>query len=218
MKPTPEDRTKGLYPKYLINHADGSPTDGDASYFVLRYDFHPGCDPIHVDACRAALRTYASLIRQHLPTLSIDLLYALSEPVFYECPLCGTAVSDCLGAISKHVTQCCRTRLQPEAQSRNLPACAVERVEHEVIENKLLNALEDSDKVALVVTREDLDRLIYALNSVPLETTGRSMLAGLRKLRDSAFASRKNGTNGADVTDANETGERTLPAKGANGN
>jgi hypothetical protein len=42
---------KGLYGKYVITKADGSPVDPSADYFVLRLDTDP--------AARAAARTYA---------------------------------------------------------------------------------------------------------------------------------------------------------------
>jgi len=66
-------------------------------------------------------------------------------------------------------------------------ACSVESTTHEVIEAKLLHALANTDKVALVVTRENLDTIIHALKSVPIDGEGRSMLAGLRQLRSAAF-------------------------------
>ena len=42
---------KGLYGKYIITKADGSPVDPNADYFVLRLDTDP--------AARHAARTYA---------------------------------------------------------------------------------------------------------------------------------------------------------------
>ena len=74
MKPTEEDRNAGLKAKYRISHADGTPCDEGAEYFVLRLDHHEGCDHAHVTACRAAARCYACLVRSHLPTLSKELL------------------------------------------------------------------------------------------------------------------------------------------------
>lgn len=41
----------GLYGKYTVGKADGSPTDPDAQYFVLRLDTDP--------AARTAIRAYA---------------------------------------------------------------------------------------------------------------------------------------------------------------
>jgi len=73
MKPTPEDKRDGLKPKYQITHADGTPCDPAAKYFILRLDYHEGCDRKHVAACRAAARTYAGQIADHLSALSDDL-------------------------------------------------------------------------------------------------------------------------------------------------
>lgn len=79
MKPTEEDKRDGLKPKYAITHADGSPCDPDARYFVLRYDFHNGCDGKHVEACQRALREYAYQIADHLPALSRELRDCLDK-------------------------------------------------------------------------------------------------------------------------------------------
>lgn len=54
---------RGLYSKYVIRKADGSPVEGD--YFVLR----PGRDA----HARAALRAYAESIANENPWLSRDL-------------------------------------------------------------------------------------------------------------------------------------------------
>jgi hypothetical protein len=78
-KPTAEDRRDGLKPKYQIRHADGSPCDSDAKYFVLRLDYHPGCDERHISACRAAVMTYAHQIQNHLPTLASDIWRTLED-------------------------------------------------------------------------------------------------------------------------------------------
>lgn len=43
--------------RYEVTNADGTPTDPDAIYFVLRLD--SGCrDPEHLQACRSAARAY----------------------------------------------------------------------------------------------------------------------------------------------------------------
>ena len=73
MRPTEEEKAAGLLPKYHITHADGTPCDPNAQYFVLRLDFHDGCDEKHVAACRTAALTYADEIAEHLPALSADL-------------------------------------------------------------------------------------------------------------------------------------------------
>ncbi len=67
--PSPQDQARGLYPKYQICKADGSPVDPSADYFVLRLD---GQDP-HALACRAAVLTYANHIEPHLPLVARDL-------------------------------------------------------------------------------------------------------------------------------------------------
>lgn len=45
------DQERGVYMKYQIHKADGSPCDPDATYFVLRLDKDP--------AARAAMLVYA---------------------------------------------------------------------------------------------------------------------------------------------------------------
>ena len=73
-KPTQADREEGLKMKYRIAHADGSPCDKGAEYFVLRMDYHDGCDRRHVEACREAIRCYAAQVLDHLPVLANELL------------------------------------------------------------------------------------------------------------------------------------------------
>jgi hypothetical protein len=55
----------GLYEKYLVTKADGTPTDPNAVYFVLRLD----TDKL---ARLAALR-YAALVARQNPQLAQDL-------------------------------------------------------------------------------------------------------------------------------------------------
>ena len=62
---------KGLYNKYFIVNNDGTPTDLDAEYFVLK--LKGSGDPIHQEACRKAILTYAKEIKEHLPELSGDI-------------------------------------------------------------------------------------------------------------------------------------------------
>lgn len=64
----------GILPKYSITKANGEATDPNAEYFVLRLDFHEGCDMRHVHSCRAALINYAISIKDHLPELSRDII------------------------------------------------------------------------------------------------------------------------------------------------
>jgi hypothetical protein len=66
------EKNRGLYGRYIVRKADGSPTDPRAEYFVLRLDEH-GSDPIHIEACRAAAMVYADLIEPYLPQLAADL-------------------------------------------------------------------------------------------------------------------------------------------------
>jgi hypothetical protein len=62
---------KELYNKYKIEKSNGNPIDEGSEYFVLRLD--KGGDKKHVDACRKAIITYASEIKDYLPELSNDL-------------------------------------------------------------------------------------------------------------------------------------------------
>lgn len=56
---------KGLYGKYKVEKADGSPTDPEARYFVLRIDTDA--------AARSALRLYCKEIKESAPELARDL-------------------------------------------------------------------------------------------------------------------------------------------------
>ena len=101
-KPTPEDKHDGLKIKYHVSHADGSPCDVNAEYFILRLDKHPGCDPAHVEACRYGVLEYAKRIKEHLPQLSKDLfaLYGSAEapaepPAQMICNHAGECKADC---------------------------------------------------------------------------------------------------------------------------
>lgn len=68
-----EEKKTGLIAgKYIIRKSDGSPTDPDARFFVLRYDENQD-DKKHMEACRKALLTYANEIEDHLPLLAWDL-------------------------------------------------------------------------------------------------------------------------------------------------
>lgn len=61
----------------------------------------------------------------------------------------------------------------------------------EVIEGKLLAALDDAEKVAVVFSREDLDDVIDAMESGCLTARTKGMLADFRKLRAAAFGERR---------------------------
>ncbi len=56
---------KGLYGKYRIEKADGSPVDPKAIYFTLRLDTDPHA--------RAAIRAYMESCREENPELARDL-------------------------------------------------------------------------------------------------------------------------------------------------
>lgn len=73
IKPSVEDKRDGLKHKYNLTRVDGSPVDPKGIFFVLRLDYHDGCDETHIAACRMAARTYANEIAEHLPALSMDL-------------------------------------------------------------------------------------------------------------------------------------------------
>lgn len=58
---------RGLFNKYKIEKADGTPTDPHADYFVLRLDKDV--------FAREAARCYAEKVRYINPKLANDLLY-----------------------------------------------------------------------------------------------------------------------------------------------
>lgn len=59
------DEPKGLFGKYVIEKADGSPVDRKALYFTLRLDTDP--------FARLAVRRYAEACREERPELARDL-------------------------------------------------------------------------------------------------------------------------------------------------
>lgn len=71
---------KGLYQRYNITKADGSPVDKEAIYFVLRVDQY-GDDPKWTKACREALANMGRMLsaRGHLPELARDILKLVSK-------------------------------------------------------------------------------------------------------------------------------------------
>jgi len=61
---------KGLYNKYIISKADGTPIDPNADYFVLRLD---------TDSCaREAMKFYGSAIYQDNLELAHDIFNKLN--------------------------------------------------------------------------------------------------------------------------------------------
>lgn len=68
-----EEKSKGLYNRYIVSKTNGDPIDPNAEYFVLRVDKN-GSDPKHIESCRKAVMTYAENIKDHLPELANDLV------------------------------------------------------------------------------------------------------------------------------------------------
>lgn len=66
----------GLYTRYRIAYADGSPVDPRGEYFVLKVNSE---DPRHAEASREALRAYSESIKGHNPILAKDLIDWVSE-------------------------------------------------------------------------------------------------------------------------------------------
>ena len=72
---------KGLYNRYHITKKDGSETEEDAVYFVLKPNSK---DNIHAQASREALLIYAKRVQALRPELAADIrekLEELEEPV-----------------------------------------------------------------------------------------------------------------------------------------
>jgi len=76
MIPRQHVNPNGLHQRYRIQHADGSPVDHLAAYFVLRLDSFSN-DGLHVAACRAAAIAYADYVQSgsapHLAQIGKDL-------------------------------------------------------------------------------------------------------------------------------------------------
>jgi hypothetical protein len=66
---------EGLYGKYIIRKADGSPIDPKAKYIVLRYD----ADSKDFGPSHAAIRKYAEEIKQSNPVFALDLTKELDR-------------------------------------------------------------------------------------------------------------------------------------------
>jgi hypothetical protein len=71
---------QGLFNKYVVTKADGSPVDLEAEYFVLRLDTD--------GAAREALACYAEHIYGTNPALA-DELWQKLEGYEIRCPTCG---------------------------------------------------------------------------------------------------------------------------------
>lgn len=65
---------EGLYNKYNVSKADGSPVDPEAIYIVLRVDKGE-----YVHACRAGVMAFARAVRPINPQLHDDLVELLSQ-------------------------------------------------------------------------------------------------------------------------------------------
>lgn len=66
-------------------------------------------------------------------------------------------------------------------------ALQIERVEHRVLENKLLASLDDGDHVALVLSRRELSMIIQSVEAMANHDCYAVMLVGFKVLRDKAF-------------------------------
>lgn len=66
-----QNEPKGLFRKYTIAKADGSPVADDFEGFVLRLD--EAAEPAHRAACLMALAVYADAIEATIPELARDL-------------------------------------------------------------------------------------------------------------------------------------------------
>lgn len=65
------DNSKGLYQKYIIQKADGTPIDEEAEYFVLRLDKDP--------VARVAVMKYAEEIKKDNPQLWRDIFVRVNS-------------------------------------------------------------------------------------------------------------------------------------------
>lgn len=75
-----------------------------------------------------------------------------------------------------------------EGMMKKRSGCAVFPASREIIENKLLLALEDESTVAAILTHQDLNELIDVLETCRASTPRVvSMIADMKKLRDAAF-------------------------------
>jgi len=80
MIPTKEENPLGLHSRYYVSKVSGEPVDENAEYFVLRLDKNAS-DLLHVDACRCAIMTYATIIEKTQPKLAKDLKNKYSDRV-----------------------------------------------------------------------------------------------------------------------------------------
>ncbi len=82
--------------------------------------------------------------------------------------------------------------------------CSVSSTSREVIENKLLAALEDDNTVAILASKQDLVDMIFALEGYTCDPTRRARLRdladGMRQLYKGAFPSPLNSPDQAPVS------------------
>jgi hypothetical protein len=71
----------GLYHKYNVTKADGSPIDGE--YFVLKFD-----DPY----AKAALQVYAQVVESENPRLSKDIYDRVGNDIFTYAVMVDTVI------------------------------------------------------------------------------------------------------------------------------
>lgn len=72
------ENPNGLHARYQVTKSDGSPTDPNAVYFVLRLDYG-GSDHAHVQACRAAAVRWCECAPSHLRRVADELMSRLLE-------------------------------------------------------------------------------------------------------------------------------------------
>lgn len=71
--------------------------------------------------------------------------------------------------------------------STEAKSCRVIASNREKIERILLVALENEDAVAILCSKQDLDSLIYGLDTMPKSFREKEFLLSLRQLRQEAF-------------------------------
>ena len=117
------------------------------------------------------------------------------------------APDHCLKEKGKPCPACPIAKEKPLGGSERRP-CSVSLTQREVIENKLLTALEDESCTAILTSKEDLEILIAALESWNWgnSSTHRSMdlAAGITQLRDEAFPSHNVQRVGPPTQNSNE--------------
>jgi hypothetical protein len=70
-----KEQQEGLFNKFIISKADGSPIDPEAKYIVLRYDAKSSDGA----ASRRAIIAYARAISQSDPVFAADLLEEMAN-------------------------------------------------------------------------------------------------------------------------------------------